>query len=137
MTENRIPLSAIAEAKILDIEQGTGWPNEDKMQAAYFQWAVNLYPELKYRLFHVPNGAIRHAVEANKVKAMGLTGGEHDLVMYTHAPTVVVPIELKLRTGHLSKDQIACHAALSAIGIVTHVIYEDFGQFKGLIELYR
>lgn len=137
MTDNRIPLSLIAEAKILSTESGTGWPNEDKMQAAYFQWAVNLYPQLHYRLFHVPNGGSRNVAEAVKMKAMGLTAGEHDLVLYTGLPCRVVPIELKLRTGHLSQAQIACHAALLAIGIVTHVIYEDFQQFKQLVERYR
>lgn len=133
MTDNRQQLSEAAEAAILEVESGEGWANEDLMQSKYFSWAINKHPQLKYLLFHVPNGGNRNAREAMKLKAMGVTAGIPDLLLISPAKGALIGIELKLPRGTVQLDQTKCHKAWDDQRILVYIV-RNFSQFKGIIE---
>ena len=57
--------------------------SEDQEQVALMRWAAyqeKLYPALK-RLYHIPNGGSRNAIEAAKLKRMGVKPGVPDLFL--------------------------------------------------------
>lgn len=131
-TDNRLILAAEREAKILAIEAGAGWANEDKMQENYYQWAHNLYPESKYHLWHVPNGGTRNKAEAMKFVAMGMRAGIPDLILIKPVSMVAHGIELKVRGKRQSDKQKECQLSWGAANYT--LIVEDFLAFKRLIE---
>ena len=76
---------------------------EDQFQAGLFQWAYNTYPQIRKLLFHVPNGGKRNRREANKMKAMGVTAGIPDLVLYWKGQ--LYGFELKVGNNSTSDNQ--------------------------------
>jgi hypothetical protein len=76
--------------------------NEDQLQAAFFQWAWNAYPQYRRHLWAVPNGGHRNAVEAAKLKATGVIAGVWDLHFY-HSGQFHI-IETKSGNNSLSVD---------------------------------
>lgn len=56
--------------------------SEDKIQSTYHIWLWNTYPKLRWLCFAVPNGGLRGAQEAMKLKATGTVRGIPD---YFHA----------------------------------------------------
>lgn len=56
-------------------------PFEDRHQAALFDWISKVhvkYPHL-LKLYHVPNGGARNALEGKRLKAQGVRAGQLDL----------------------------------------------------------
>ncbi len=98
---------------------------EDQLQAKCYQWAFNTYPQIRGLLFSVPNGSTRHILEAQKLKATGLTPGIPDMILMH---PVAMGIEFKTETGVISPAQSKIHAAWRVAGIPVHVIrtLEDF-----------
>jgi hypothetical protein len=56
--------------------------SESKIQASYHQWLWNTYPLTRGLCYHIPNGGLRSAVEATRLKAAGVLAGIPD---YHHA----------------------------------------------------
>lgn len=53
--------------------------SEGAVQTEFFKWAWNSYPHLRGLFFHIPNGGARRKIEANKLKALGVVAGVHDI----------------------------------------------------------
>ena len=103
---------------------------EDQFQAACFLWAYNTYPQLRKLLFHVPNGGKRNAMEANKMKAMGVTAGIPDLVLYWQGQ--LYGFELKVGRNTTSDEQDEAIQRWTEHGAVCYVIREK-EVFQSLI----
>lgn len=82
-------------------------PTEHQEQAAVIQWFQLAYPDIKTRLFAVPNGANKSRASAARFSAEGLRAGVPDLML-------PIPrhgfhglfIEMKRRKGgRLSREQ--------------------------------
>lgn len=93
--------------------------SEDVIQAQVITWAkrqAKVYPEL-VRLFHVPNGGLRHATVAAKLQGQGVKAGVPDLCL-------PVPrfgchglwIEMKTQGGRVSAPQKDWIAFLRSAG---------------------
>ena len=63
---------------------------------------------------HIPNGGYRGAVEAAIFKSLGVVAGAPDLLLICDGR--VYGLELKVRKGRLSPQQIATHARMKAAG---------------------
>lgn len=88
--------------------------SEDSIQGEFFLWAWNLYPELNYLFFHVPNGGLRSKTEAGRLKTMGVVAGVADLCLTKQGATLW--LEMKTPIGSQKKAQKAFQAAQEAIG---------------------
>lgn len=76
---------------------------EDQLQATCFQWAWNLYPELHYCMWHVPNGKRRTKIEAAQLQAMGVIAGVWDVHIYYTSQLHIV--EFKVGDNTLTDGQ--------------------------------
>ncbi|WP_129240870.1 VRR-NUC domain-containing protein [Achromobacter veterisilvae] len=96
-----------------------GAVDEETIQAQVIAWAnmqLKAHPELA-RLFHVPNGGLRHAVEAAKMKGQGVKPGVPDLCL--PVPRFGCPglwIEMKTANGRVSPNQKDWIAYLKGAG---------------------
>jgi len=86
---------------------------EHKLQTAFCKWL-----RLK-RIFHfaIPNGGARTAKTGKRLKDEGVLAGVPDLFI----PAYKLFIELKSRTGKLSKEQHRCIWELESLGYMVAV----------------
>jgi len=56
-------------------------PTEHQEQAALIMWFQDAYPDIKTRLFAIPNGAHKSRAAASKFSAEGLRAGVPDLML--------------------------------------------------------
>ena len=93
--------------------------SEDQIQAKFYQEAYNTIPQVRGLLFSVPNGGTRNVIEAQKLKATGLTPGIPDIICLLNGP---IGFEFKTDTGKLSPAQVRIHEIWSRAGIPVHVV---------------
>ena len=97
-------------------------PSESLEQATLVRWFDATYPNLKNRIFAIPNGGSRHKVEAMRLKMEGVRAGVPDLFL----PVATggkhgLFIEMKRsKGGRLSPEQKDWLAYLSAAGYQAH-----------------
>lgn len=80
--------------------------SEDELQVICVKWFKFAYPEYSRRIFHPPNGGSRNAIEAKKLKDMGVLPGVCDII-------VTIPkgdyhglfVEMKVGNNDLSQYQ--------------------------------
>jgi hypothetical protein len=101
--------------------------SEDRLQADCYQWFHNTYPDLRGLLWHVPNGGVRNASEANKLKAMGVVPGVADLHFFYKGNLNI--FELKTEKGRLSPAQELWLAKIEYQGATVSII-RDFDSFQ-------
>lgn len=104
--------------------------SEDKIQAACYQWAYNSFPAIRGLIFSVPNGSTRHILEAQKLKATGLTAGIPDLLLLYKG---VHAFEFKTLTGRVSPAQEKIHAIWKAAGHKVYIVRTE-DEFKSIIQ---
>jgi len=80
----------------------------------------NEMPETRLCLFHVPNGMNIDARQGAKFKAQGVISGVPDLVFVWQGKTHF--IEVKTKTGVLSKNQKSLHQKWKEQGVEVEVI---------------
>lgn len=82
-------------------------PTEHQEQAAVIQWFQLAYPEIKTRLFAVPNGANKSRASAARFAVEGLRAGVPDLMLpIARHGFHGLFIEMKrLKGGRLSREQ--------------------------------
>lgn len=95
--------------------------SEDRLQAEFFKWVWNTYPELRRKLWSVPNGGYRNKVEAMKLKATGMISGVWDLHLYYRGEFHI--IESKVGRNKLSKEQEEWCRLMEGEGAKSHVYY--------------
>ena len=93
---------------------------EAKIQQEAIMKIWNEMPETRLCLFHVPNGMNIDARQGAKFKAQGVISGVPDLVFVWQGKTHF--IEVKTKTGVLSKNQKSLHQKWKEQGVEVEVI---------------
>ena len=78
--------------------------SEDVLQARCYEWAWNNHPRLRRRMWAVPNGGWRNAIEAQKLKATGTLEGVWDFHIYLAKQLYI--IEFKVGSNQLTVDRV-------------------------------
>lgn len=102
---------------------------EDQLQKACVRWFDLQYPKLSKYLVCVPNGGKRNAIEAAKLKHMGVRAGFPDLILLL--PNSLYPfmgIELKTSKGRQSLLQKDYEVEFNNIG-ARYVIVRSIEDF--------
>lgn len=105
-------------------------PSENLIQTTLLAWFGRTYPELKGRMFSIPNGAHlsgdgrQRAQQMSRLKAEGLSVGVPDLFL----PVVTTDyaglfIELKREGGRISKEQKAWSEYLMTAGYKAIIVF--------------
>lgn len=105
---------------------------EHRIQRGCVRWFHLQYPEYSGLLFAVPNGGVRDAVTAAKLKDEGVVAGVADLILFLprkgyHA----LCIEMKTATGSQRKSQKDWMAKVAAQGYR----YEVCRSIDGFVDL--
>lgn len=79
--------------------------NENQLQAAFWTWAWNTYPQYRRMMWAVPNGQARTPYERNVARATGLLSGVWDLHIYPPGGPLCV-IECKVGSNQLTVDRV-------------------------------
>jgi hypothetical protein len=103
---------------------------ESQEQTAFVEWFRLQYP--KEIVFAIPNGANKSIATAMKFKREGLRPGVPDLFIATQ-PGIF--IEMKAKTGRVSKKQKEMIAALRGKGYIAEVCF-GFEEAKALANKY-
>lgn len=111
--------------------------SEDSLQAQCFEWFHNTFPLCRGIMYHIPNGGLRNEVEANKLKAMGVTEGVPDLhfALPSHREGryfASLYLELKKpKTGRHSPGQLSEQEILRRAGncVLECRTVEDFKKY--------
>jgi len=108
--------------------------SEDVLQSSAHLYMNHNYPPAQHygRYFSVPNGGTRHKIEANKLKATGLTPGIHDYFIVSRTGRFI-PIEFKVPGTGLTGKQPLVHATYSALGI-DHYTVRTPSEFLTIID---
>lgn len=84
--------------------------SEDQLQKQFWEWAWNTYPQFRFQMWAVPNGAIgkietkKEAIQASKMKATGLLEGVWDLHCFNNGKFHI--IETKFGNNGLTVTHI-------------------------------
>lgn len=110
---------------------------EHALQCASVRWFYYQYPELRGRLFAVPNGGVRDAVTAAKLKAEGVVAGVADLILLVpRAGFGALLIEMKTERGRQSEAQKQWQHIVCKYGEYSYVICRSLDDFIQHIENY-
>lgn len=103
---------------------------EHRIQCACVTWFRYQYPQLRHRLFAVPNGGWREKATAAKMKAEGVLAGVADLILLKPSSRWgALLIEMKTETGRQSPKQKEWQTDLCSSDEYKYVVcrnYEDF-----------
>jgi hypothetical protein len=110
-------------------EQLAASGTEHGHQAAFFCWAAQSgIPELEY-MFAIPNGGLRNAATAGRLKAEGVKAGVPDIFLPVRMPGEAIGwacglfIEMKVGRNKLSDEQKDYIAFLTDQGYKCEVCY--------------
>lgn len=78
--------------------------SEDQLQAKFWEYCWNNFPQARRHMWSVPNGLRLHHIVAAKAKATGLLSGVWDLHIFWHGKYHI--IETKLPGQSLTVDRI-------------------------------
>lgn len=109
---------------------------EDQLQKSIIRYWDLKYPNMKLRLVCVPNGGKRNAVEAAKLKQMGVRAGFPDLILLIqniHHP--FMGIELKAEKGRQSEHQKDYQNEFERIG-AKYVVVRSLDEFIKVTDEY-
>lgn len=96
--------------------------NEHNAQRLLVAWFRDRYPRLAPVFFAIPNGGARDPATGRKLKEEGALPGVPDLMLAVpHNGHAGLFLEIKTRTGTVSKEQRATHDALRAHGYAVAV----------------
>lgn len=96
-------------------------PSEDRIQSDFVIWLWNEFPNYRRCWYHIPNGGLRSAKEATKLKAMGVVPGIPDIhIAIAGQGYNSLYIEFKepganMKTEHV-QAQLKVHECLKAVG---------------------
>lgn len=110
---------------------------EHRLQCACVRWFAYQHPELRGRLFAVPNGGRRDAVTGAKMKAEGVVAGVADLILLVRSGDFgALLIEMKTPKGRQSDSQREWERLVTARGEYLYRICRSLEEFITLIESY-
>lgn len=109
---------------------------EDQLQKSCVQWFDIQYPQYRALLHHSPNGGKRNAIEAAKLKQMGVRAGFPDLILLVpNKEYYYMGIELKTQKGRQSEYQKEFQNEFGRIG-AKYVVIRSIGEFMRIINEY-
>ena len=110
---------------------------EHQAQVACVNWFRLAHPELRSRLFAVPNGGRRDAVTGAKLKAEGVVAGVADLILLkSNSHYGALLVEMKTRTGRQSQSQREWQADVTRGGEYKYVVCRSLDDFVRAVEDY-
>lgn len=102
---------------------------EEKLQAACYQWFHNTFPLWRKMLFHVDNNSWNKVIGSRK-KALGVNSGVSDFILVTWLE--VIFIEMKTPIGEQNDEQIIFEERVKRRGH-KYVIIRTLEEFKKFI----
>lgn len=110
---------------------------EHRIQCACVRWFSSQYPELKGRLFAVPNGGRRDAVTASRLKDEGVVAGVADLIlMVTNHYYCALLVEMKTEKGRQSESQKEWERIITSGNEYKYVVCRSLDDFMKEINEY-
>ncbi|MEG2599881.1 MAG: VRR-NUC domain-containing protein [Muribaculaceae bacterium] len=110
---------------------------EHRIQCACVRWFALQHPELKGRLFAVPNGGRRDVTTAKKLKAEGVVAGVADLILLLHNRTYgALLIEMKTIKGTQSEAQKKWQLSLCSNEEYKYVLCRSLDDFMREVSDY-
>ncbi len=110
---------------------------EHRIQCACVRWFSLQYPELKGRLFAVPNGGRRDATTAAKLKAEGVVAGVSDLILLkSNRDYGALLIEMKTLKGRQRENQKQWQNIVCTDGEYKYVVCRSFDDFRREVDDY-
>ena len=110
---------------------------EHRIQCACVRWFRLQYPQLKGRLFAVPNGGRRDAITAAKLKAEGVIAGVSDLILLkSNHDYGALLIEMKTLKGRQRDSQKQWQNLVCADREYKYVVCHSFDDFKREVDDY-
>lgn len=109
---------------------------EHKLQCSMVRWFRIQYPKMKHNLFSVPNGGLRDAVTAAKMKAEGQLPGVADLIFLKQNRFYgALLIETKTKEGRQSDLQREWEQMITCDGY-KYVVVRSLEDFMREINQY-
>lgn len=103
---------------------------EHRVQQACVRWFNLRYPQLRGRLFAVPNGGRRDAVTGARLKAEGVTPGVADLILLrSNRRYGALLIEMKRKDGRQSASQRWWQSVITTDDEYKYVVCYSFDDF--------
>lgn len=110
---------------------------EHRLQMQCVRWFNIAYPDLRGRLFAVPNGGRRDAVTGARLKAEGVMAGVADLILLkSNARHGALLIEMKAPGGRQSQAQRDWQAAVTAAGEYRYAVCRTLDDFRREVDGY-
>ena len=104
---------------------------EHRIQCECVKYFNLQYPQLKGRLFAVPNGGRRDATTAAKLKEEGVVAGVSDLILLKPNRFYgALLIEMKTKKGRQSDSQKEWQQKITNAGEYKYVVCHSFDDFK-------
>ncbi len=110
---------------------------EHRIQCSCVRWFYLQYPNLKYRLFAVPNGGRRDKVTASNLKDEGVLPGVADLILLKpNSKYGALLIEMKTSKGRQSDSQKRWQYELCSMDEYKYVVCRSLNDFIREIKEY-
>lgn len=138
MTKSKTTLgSLLAKAAAAPQPKAPSHDAEHQLQMACVRWFNLQYPELRGRLFAVPNGGRRDAVTGARLKAEGVVAGVADLVLLkSNRHHGALLIEMKRRGGRQSDSQRWWQSVVCQGDEYKYVVCRSLGDFMREVRCY-
>lgn len=110
---------------------------EHRIQQACVQWFNLRHPNLRGRLFAVPNGSRRDGVTGARLKAEGVVAGVSDFILLKSTSRYgALLIEMKTRTGRQSATQKWWQQVVTENGEYKYVVCRCLDDFIREVDGY-
>lgn len=112
---------------------------EHRLQCSCVQWFNLQYPQLRGRLFAVPNGSSRNKIEAIHLKQEGVTAGVSDLILLRTTPqygALLIEMKTTSKSSRQSPKQKEWEKAVTSDGEYKYVVCRTFEEFTRAVNEY-
>lgn len=110
---------------------------EHQIQCACVRWFSYQYPQLKGRLFAVPNGGKRSRKTASEMKAEGVVPGVSDLILLKRNRDYgALLVEMKTPKGSQTDTQKEWQRTMTADGEYRYVVCRSLDDFMREVNDY-
>lgn len=112
---------------------------EHDLQVACVQWFTLQYPNLRGRLFAVPNGGHRSKAEAAKFKAEGVVSGVSDLILLKSNHdfgALLIEMKTTAKNSRQSDNQKHWEQMITSLGEYKYVVCRTLEDFMREVRCY-
>lgn len=106
--------------------------DEDKLQAEFYIWFHNKFPQYRKLLFAIPNGGRRDGLESKILKATGVVRGVADMQFCFAGKSYFLELKRPNGRGIQSDDQKEFERIIKSQGFY-YKMYNDLNELKGII----